>query len=455
MALPALPAQRTLLLLSSRLTEPSPLIGRLRAAGWQVQHFPALDGLQRCLRHQENLVAAGLIDLREPHPSEAIERLAPILSLPHLAWVGMVDEAAMEDAGKRQLVRDCCFDFITLPCPEGVLDTVVGHAYGLAWLGRSQGDAPANSDGFAGMVGQSPQMRSLFRLLRKAGPSQAPVLIRGEPGTGKTLTAHALHQHSSRADMPFVTLDCSMIPPHLLHSELFGYPKGDPAAEEAAIQGRIERADGGTLFLDDIGALSLDSQAALMRLLEQGTLQRPGTGAPVSIDVRVISASQHDLDAAVSAGCFRSDLYHRLSAIQLQQPALRDRAEDIQPLAEHARQRFAREHGRRIKGFTPMALRQLNAHAWPGNVRELLNRVRQAVVMAEGRYIEATDLDINANDALPPLTLDEARADAERAAILTALRRNRQRIGESARELGVSRVTLYRLMNRHGMREAY
>lgn len=446
MALPPLPAQRTLLLLSSRLHAQMPFVLRLGSLGWQVHHFADLPSLKCFLHDRDDLVAAaGLIDLRDLGSEEAVGELTPVLSHPRLGCVAMTDARTIADDSMRQLVRDCCFDFVTLPCPDDVLDTVIGHAFGLAWLGRGTTYLPHDDAGFGGMVGESPEMRSLFRLLRLTASNDAPVFIAGETGTGKELAAMALHEHSARAGKPFITIHCESSAPGALLSMLAGHEQQ---------RGRIESAHRGTLFLDEADRLPLDSQAMLLGLLETGRLMKPGAEDGIPVDVRVISASHHDLEAAVAEGRFRADLYHRLSVLRLQLPALRERGEDIEHIAHHARMKYASKYGRRIKGFSPCALRQLQAHAWPGNVRELHNRVRQAVIKAEGRYISASDLGLNNEDALPALTLDEARAGAERDAILTALRRNRHRIGESARELGVSRVTLYRLMNRHGMRAA-
>ena len=452
MDLSALPEQRALLVLSDRLGDRAPLLVRLRHEGWQVRRFSDVPGLARFLRHNRDFCGAGLVDLRGLTDPQQLAERVPVLSPPHLGWVAAIDAGELEDPGVRQLVRDYCFDFVTLPCPDAVLDTVIGHAYGLALLGRAPSDVEDEEAGFGGMIGRSPQMRSLFRLLRKAAPSDAPVFIAGETGTGKELAAQALHQHSARAAMPFVAINCGAIPPHLLQSELFGYERGAFTGAHQRKLGRIELAHRGTLFLDEIGDLPLDSQTALLRFLEQGTIERLGGTDSLHIDVRLVSATHHDLEAAVAAGRFRSDLYHRLCVIRVRQPALRERGEDIERIAQHALSLYVDERSRHIKGFGPCALRRMQDYPWPGNVRELLNRVRQAVVMTEGRYIDDADMGLDARAAQVAPTLEEVRAEAEREAILSALRRNRQRIGETARELGVSRVTLYRLMTRHQLR---
>ena len=282
--------------------------------------------------------------------------------------------------------------------------------------------------------------------------TEAPVFIAGETGTGKELAAMAVHRQSRRHAQPFVAINCGAIPHNLVQSELFGYERGAFTGAQARKLGRIEMANGGTLFLDEIGDLPMESQASLLRFLQQGSIERLGGHEQIKIDVRIISATHHDLDSAIADGRFRADLYHRLCVLRLQQPPLRDRGGDIDKLAEYALQRYSQEGRRSLKGFAPCARHALHTHPWPGNVRELINRVRQAVVMAEGRLITAADLHIDDGTGRPPPTLDEVRDAATRDAIERALQRNRGRLVDTARELGVSRVTLYRLMGRHGLR---
>ena len=236
-----------------------------------------------------------------------------------------------------------------------------------------------------------------------------------------------------------------------MQSELFGFERGAFTGANQRKLGRIELAHGGTLFLDEIGDLPLESQASLLRFLEQGTLQRLGGHVDIPTDARIICATHVDLVAAVAAGRFREDLYHRLRVIELDMPPLRERGADIALLAGWARVRHGREGGGRTRGFSRDALRALHDHAWPGNVRELVNRVRQAVVMAEGPRISARDLRLDSR-AYEPTTLSEARSEGERMAIERALLRNGHHLQAAARDLAISRVTLYRLMIRHGLR---
>jgi DNA-binding NtrC family response regulator len=301
------------------------------------------------------------------------------------------------------------------------------------------------------IIGNCPAMQALSRSLRKAALTDAPVFIAGETGTGKELAARALHRHSRRHERPFVAINCGAIPANLVQSELFGYERGAFTGAQARKIGRFERADGGTLFLDEIGDLPPEAQASLLRFLQEGCFERLGGHDPIHVDVRIISATHHDLEASVQAGTFRADLYHRLCVLRLRQPPLNERGEDIDQLADHALARYCDEAQHAIKGFAPCARRAIHAYEWPGNVRELINRVRQAVVMAEGRLITAADLRLEAaQDA--PATLEEARDAAAREAIEEALQRNSGRMIDAARDLAVSRVTLYRLMGRYGMR---
>ena len=436
--------------LSAQLSPGSGCVDHLHAQGWSVAIFPDPAGVRKHLGRQRQ-PCAGLLDLRENKNPRTLAELQPMLVLPHISWVALVDPEQLADPDIRHVIHGYCFDYITMPCPDPVLGSVLGHAHGVAMLGHEHPQAQP-VDGFCGMIGESPAMLTLFSQLKKAARSEASVFISGETGTGKELAANAIHAHSTRKDFPFVAINCGAIPMHLIQSELFGYERGAFTGANQRKLGRIELANKGTLFLDEIGDLPLDCQASLLRFLENGTIERLGGIESIPVDARIVSATHRDLDAAVAAGQFRADLYHRLLVIKLRQPPLRERGDDILLIAKHALDANAPEQARELKGFSPCAIKRIHDYPWPGNVRELHNRVRQAVVMAEGKHITADDLGIESSALLPPETLDQARADAERNAIVTALRRNRGRIGECASELGISRITLYRLMLRHGLK---
>jgi len=427
-------------------------LGRLQRMGWQLHRAPDVRTVLRIAERDIARPFAALLDLREGFAAHDITSLGPALSPLNIGWVAGVSTRQLADEHVRRLIRDYCFDYVTLPCPEAVLDTVIGHAHGMARLACEHAELEGGEPGVDGIIGDSPAMRALSRTLRKAALTDAPVFIAGETGTGKELAAMAVHRQSRRHASPFVAINCGAIPSNLVQSELFGYERGAFTGAQSRKLGRIELANRGTLFLDEIGDLPLESQASLLRFLQQGYIERLGGHEQIHIDVRIISATHHDLDAAVADGRFRADLYHRLCVLRLQQPPLRERGADIDRLAEFALRRYSQEAQRTLKGFAPCARRALHTHPWPGNVRELINRVRQAVVMAEGRLITAADLHIESESGRPPPTLDEVRDAATRAAIEHALQRNRGRLVDTARELGISRVTLYRLMSRHGLR---
>ena len=278
------------------------------------------------------------------------------------------------------------------------------------------------------------------------------MFISGESGTGKELTAVAIHERSSRAQAPFIAINCGAIPSTLLQAELFGYERGAFTGANQRKIGRVEAANGGTLFLDEIGDLPLESQASLLRFLQEGKIERLGAHVSVPVDVRVICATHVDMEAALREGRFREDLFHRLCVLKIEEPPLRARQGHRGARASHARAFQGRRASSPARLF-PDAVASLYGYSWPGNVRELINRVRRAIVMSEGRLITAADLELNDFATLAPVSLLEAREAAERQAIEQALLRHRGRFADAARELGVSRVTLYRLMCAHGMRD--
>jgi two-component system response regulator HydG len=302
-----------------------------------------------------------------------------------------------------------------------------------------------------GMVGDSPALRRLRAEIRKAGPTEAPVLLAGESGTGKELVARALHDASRRAKGPFVPVNCGALPPTLIHSELFGHERGAFTGATSARRGLIAEASGGTLFLDEIAELPLDTQATLLRFLQERRIVRVGSVHETEVDTRVIAASHVDLDAAVETGQFRADLYFRLNVLHLNVPPLRERREDIPQLTRHALAQMAASAQVAARGFHCDAIAAMLAYHWPGNVRELFNRVQRAVVMCDQPLIGPEDLGFTGVQLGTTCDLQEARIEAEKSAIRDSLDRVSHNVTLAARELGVSRMTLYRLMAKHSI----
>ncbi len=336
-------------------------------------------------------------------------------------------------------------------------------------------DGTARPSMFAGMVARSARMLNIFRLIGKLAESDATVLVQGESGTGKELVARAVHMHSLRADRPFVAVNCGALPGDLLESELFGHVRGAFTGAVRDRAGRFEAAGSGSLFLDEIGELPLPLQVKLLRVLQDGTYQRVGESTNRQAECRIIAATNRDLKEAVHAGDFRDDLYYRLRVVPITVPPLRDRREDIEPLASHLLARACRRHGRSLR-LAPSALRALLGHGWPGNVRELENALEYGVAVTTGQTIHARDLPAeitevaasgsmvpgdSANAPPAPVGADDADADIrsrvigagadERATMLGALeahRWNRQAVADA---LGISRTTLWRRMRELGL----
>ena len=319
-----------------------------------------------------------------------------------------------------------------------------------------QSPAPAGDETASGyMVGASPAMLRLFEAIRRYATSSAPVLIMGESGTGKELAARAIHERSSWAKGPFVPINCGALPTTLIASELFGYEKGAFTGAAGRRIGRIESAEGGTVFLDEIGDLPLETQVHLLRFLQEKTIERVGGNTSITVNSRIIAATNVNLRDAVAKGRFREDLYYRLNVLNLVMPPLRERGDDIMLLARFFLQQFAKEIGCDISDFSAEAQAAIVTHPWPGNVRELIACVRRAVVMADGSSIRASDLGLASGETqeiAPERGLGKARAEAEAQLVRSALEHNRFHVKKTASELGVSRVTLYRLIQKHDIK---
>ena len=302
------------------------------------------------------------------------------------------------------------------------------------------------------MVGHSPAMLELFRNIRKLSSAGLPILITGESGTGKELAAIAIHERSKQCGA-FIPINCGALPSNLIQSELFGYEKGAFTGAYERKIGLIESSDGGTIFLDEIGDLSLELQVNLLRVLQEGKLQRVGGVKQIPFNARIIAATHSDIEKSVADGLFREDLYYRLNVLRLHVPALRERNSDIELLARFLFEKFSLKTNTFVKRFSRQTINVLNQHNWPGNVRELINRIRRALVMSDHRLLLPTDLGLEQETTNSQImTLEEARVRAEKQVIQTALRFSRKNLSSAARELDVSRTTLYRLMEKTTLR---
>ena len=313
----------------------------------------------------------------------------------------------------------------------------------------------SEASSFGELIGGSSPMQEVYGILERVSGTDVTVLIEGETGTGKELAAKALHSHSKRAQGPFVVFDCGAVAPNLIESELFGHEKGAFTDAARLRQGVFELADNGTIFLDEIGELSLELQPKLLRALDQREAKRVGSDKPVSFNVRVIAATNRDLEQEVKAGRFREDLFYRLSVVRLAMPPLRKRKEDIETIASHLLAGISKEIGKKVTGLSSEAGNALAAYSWPGNVRELRNILGRAAALSSGDRIEARDLFLTQKkktatmDGLSGKTLEEI----EKAAIQATLKATNNNKTEAAKVLGIAYSTLYEKMKKYGMRE--
>ena len=446
-------ATRNLLYLKPPNTQ-AILLSEVRAAGWDVQVAENLNEARAMINSERFHVGLALFDLKN-NINFTGENLTSMGG--SMKWIALLHPSQMQNEDISQMIQESFYDYHTLPAESKRLLPILGHAYGMASIPRKpliqQGDAHPGEDE---MVGASPAMQALFSNLRKIASVDDPVLISGESGTGKELGATAIHKRSSRSGGPFVAVYCDALPSALIQSELFGYEKDAFNGAAQRKIGRIEAAAGGTIFLDEIGGLPMDMQVNLLRFLQEKTIERMGGTEHINVDVRVIAATHMDLESAVNEGRFREDLYYRLNVIDLKMPALRDCEGDIELLASHFFKKFSAETHHNVRGFTHEAIRIMSDHDWPGNVRELINRIQRAMVMCENGLITPADLGLERRSTGRYMqTLAKVRSTAERAAIQTALRHTHNNVSKAAQELGVSRVTLYRLMEKCGLHHSH
>jgi len=397
-----------------------------------------------------------LLDLGlPPHPNQCDEGLAALSDLiavdPTAKVIVISGQGEKQNA--LQAVGAGAYDFLCKPVEMAELRLLLRRCIHVVELEKEYRELQQSQlpDVFEEMLGTSPQMQAAFTIIRKVAATDAPVLLLGESGTGKEMAAAAIHRRSARKGGPFVAINCNAIPENLLESELFGHEKGAFTGAHIQRKGMIETASGGTLFLDEIGELPPAIQVKLLRFLQEQRLQRVGGRQEIQIDTRLVAATNADLKQMIDAGKFREDLYFRLAVVTIRLLPLRDRGEDVVLLAHEFLQRHAVQTGRTKLVFAPDAVRAIMRYSWPGNVRELQNRVKRAVIMTSGARVTAKDLELErgqdmASSSTP--TLRQARENVERELIRQALKRNSGRITSAAAELGISRPTLYELMEK-------
>ena len=410
-------------------------------------------------RHEPAVV---LQDLGLPPKPDGVEEglrtLQEILKLsPHTKVIVVTGHGDQENALKS--VELGAHDFYQKPVDTETLRLLVDRAFSMGELESENRrlQTVASDSPLDGIVAASEGMREVCHVIEKVAPTNVTTLLLGESGTGKELLSRALHTLSPRKDKRFVAINCAAIPENLLESELFGYEKGAFTGAVKQTPGKIEVADGGTLFLDEIGDMPIALQAKLLRFLQERVIERVGGRNEISVDVRVVCATNQNPIELIGQGLFREDLYYRISEITIDIPPLRDREEGRLILARTLLNRYAKQQSRALNGFSNDACDAIESYSWPGNVRELENKIKGAVIMADGKQVTAQDLGISNIDAEPAtLNLREVRQRAESKAIRVALMRNFGNISRAAADLGVTRPTLYDLLNKYGLSaEAY
>jgi DNA-binding NtrC family response regulator len=442
--------QRSLLYVAGHRGEtviPTPLLAN---SGWKV--CTACDAEETIALLRSEPLDVGLAEL--PPSSREFGRSWGQVhqARPHMKWIALVPVRSVRDQHLREAIYTFFYDYHTIPVDLDRLFATLGHAYGMAAIGEAASRRGGTDGSSQRLVGTSAAMRGVQGAIHMFASVEAPVLITGESGTGKELVALQIHQRSRRAEGPFVPINCGALPATLIQSELFGYEKGAFTGATARRRGRILEAAEGTLFLDEIGDLPYDLQSNLLRALQEGYIEPLGNGPRIEVDFRIIAATNRNLPQAIAEGRFREDLYYRLQVLNLELPPLRERREDIEPLAAFFFSRFLNETPRVIAGFSSEALNVMkHHHDWPGNVRELLNCVRRAVILCETRYIKPSDLGLEKRRRNQSFgTLNGARLEAEKAVISRTLRSTSYNMAKAARLLCVSRGTLYTLCDKFG-----
>jgi len=440
-----------------------------------VEDDPGLQSqLRWCFENFEVLVAdnreAALTELRRHEPvvvlqdlglppdaegvSEGFATLEETLSIaPQTKVIVVTGHGDQENALKA--VSLGAYDFYQKPVETETLQLIVDRAYQMAEL-ESENRRLLSQESRSpldGIVAVSPKMLEVCRMIEKVAPTTATTLLLGESGTGKELLARALHSLSDRVDKPFVAINCAAIPENLLESELFGHEKGSFTGAVKQTLGKVEVASGGTLFLDELGDMPLSLQAKLLRFLQERVIERVGGREEISVDVRVVCATSQNLDVAISEGRFREDLYYRVSEITIPIPPLRERTGGRLILARTLLEKFAAKQNRSFRGLTTEAQNAIQSYQWPGNVRELENKIKGAVIMAEGKYVTPEDMSLESVESRPPsLNLREVRKEAEGQAIRRALVHASGNISRAAKLLGITRPTLYDMLEKYGIK---
>ncbi|TFI56721.1 PEP-CTERM-box response regulator transcription factor [Sphingomonas parva] len=436
--------------------------GLQRQLRWAYDDYEVLIASDRdaaidILRAQEPPVVTLDLGL-PPDPNgvtEGFATLEKILALkPETKVIVASGHGARESA--LRAIASGAYDFYQKPVDIDQLGLIVRRAFQLHGIEnenrRLETQVGEDRTVLGTMITAAPEMLKVARTIERVANTGVSVMLLGASGTGKELLARGLHSASRRAAGAFVAINCAAIPENLLEAELFGYEKGAFTGAIKTTEGKIEQAHNGTLFLDEVGDIPLALQVKLLRFLQERTIERIGGRKPIAVDTRIVCATHQDLPEMIKAGAFREDLWYRLAEIVVRIPGLAERPGDAALLAKHFLHRFAREMNPQVKGFTPAALAAIDAWSWPGNVRELENRMKRAVIMADGKHVTAEDLDLESGEREDfPLNLKAAREAADRRVIRQALARCDDNISNTAKLLGISRPTLYDLLKQYGL----
>lgn len=390
-----------------------------------------------------------------PDPANASEGLKTLDEILHLVPCTKVIVVTGNDDRENAIkaVAMGGYDFYQKPVDVEVLRMIIDRAFQLDQLEKDNIKLQQNSkEPLKGIIATSENMQKLSRMIEKIAPTNVTTLLLGESGTGKEILAKAIHSLSSRADKSFVAVNCAAIPENLLESELFGYEKGAFTGAIKQTKGKIEYADGGTFFLDEIGDLPFSLQAKLLRFIQERTIERLGGRTEIAIDARIICATHQNIEQLIEDGKFREDLYYRINEISVEIPPLREREEDAVLIAKALMKRFSEENSKNIKSFSEDAVQLIESYDWPGNIRQLENKIKRAVIMSDESSISAKDLEIElTTEKQMPLNLKQVRELAETNAIKKALTYSDNNISNAAKLLGVSRPTLYALFSKYGI----